>query len=359
MQLRPERRYFRQILQALSRSSFEADPLRAEIALAKVLGVVWAQSRDADAEEAFGLGLAEYARQTPGPASVALLSALSSVGTVREIREAATGALLASDVPAPRWPSLLTGPCWAHEDAFGDLTTLVVEFGYERPSGHGLVVQVDHVSFSAAVDIRLVEDVPGLIQELQYGVERATHTLRQVEPGWAGAILGRAFARTDLIPTVVVSPGFAENRAIALARVRSLPAAPDLLPSEPEPTEARRSAVVAEFLSSLSPAQPGAFSPAEHGADAVARLIVDFAAAHDPGDLTRVSPGRWEVFLFEWLPRSIPPLLVADVVRAWSAWAAPHAGLSQAAREHLVRVLDEMLTEYLMSDGPPEATLRA
>jgi hypothetical protein len=351
VQLRPERRYFRQILQALSRSSFEADPLRAEIAVAKVLGVIWAHSRDGDAEEAFGLGLAEYSRQTPGPASVALLSALASVGTVREIREAAHQVLLASDVPPPRWPSLLTGSCWAHEDAFGDLTTLVVEFGYDRPSDHGLVVQVDHVSFSAAVDIRLVEDVPGLIQELQYGVERATHTLRQVEPGWAGAVLGRAFARTDLIPTVVVSPGFAENRAIALARVRSLPAAPDLLPIEPEPTEARRSAVVAEFLAAFPPAQPGA--------DAVARLIVDFAAAHDPGDLTRVSPGRWEVFLFEWLPRSLPPSVVADVVRAWSAWAAPHSGLSQAAREHLVRVLDEMLTEYLMSDERPEATLRA
>jgi hypothetical protein len=356
VQLRPERRYFRQILQALSRSSFAADPLRAEIALSKVLGVVWAHSRDGDAEEAFGLGLAEYARQTPGPASVALLSALASVGTLREVREAAAAArdvLVASGVPGPGWPILVLGQCWAHEDAFGDLTTIVAEFGYERPSDHGLVVQVDHVSFSAAVDIRLVEDVPGLIQELQYGVERATHTLRQVEPGWAGAILGRAFARTDLIPTVVVSDGFAANRAVALSRVRSLPAAPDLLPIEPEPTEARRSAVVAEFLASITPWQPGA--------DAVARLIVDFAAAHDPGELTRVSPGRWEVFLFEWLPRSLPapPLVVADVVRAWSAWAAPHSGLSLAAREHLGRVLDEMLTEYLMSNERPEVTLRA
>jgi hypothetical protein len=47
---------------------------------------------------------------------------------------------------------------------------------------------------------------------------------------------------------------------------------------------------------------------------------------------------------------SVPPLIVADVVRAWSAWAAPHSGLSLAAREHLARVLEEMLTEYLMSD---------
>ena len=351
MQLRPERRYFRQILQALSRSSFAADPLRAEIAVAKVLGVIWAHSRDGDAEEAFGLGLVDYARQTPGPTSVALLAALARVGPLREIREAADQVLLASDVPAPDWPAFLTGACWAHEDAFADLTTIVCEFGPRTDYHHGLAIQVDHVSFSAAIDIRLVDDVANFIQELQYGVERATHTLRQVEPGWAGAVLGRALARTDLIPTVVVSPGFAEHRALGLARVRSLPTAPDLLPVEPEPTEARRSAVVAEFLAGLSNSDPAA--------EVVARLIVDFASAHDPGDLTRVSPGRWEVFLFEWLPRTVPPLIVADVVRAWSAWAAPHSGLSLAAREHLARVLEEMLTEYLMSDEPPEATLRA
>jgi hypothetical protein len=195
---------------------------------------------------------------------------------------------------------VLTGACWAHEDAFADLTTIVCEFGPRTDYHHGLAVQVDHVSFSAAIDVRMVDDVANFIQELQYGVERATHTLRQVEPGWAGAVLGRALARTDLIPTVVVSPGFAEHRALGLARVRSLPTAPDLLPVEPEPTEAP---AFGRWWPSSWPASPIPTRPPGGGA----RLIVDFASAHDPGDLTRVSPGRWEVFLFEWLPRPFRP----------------------------------------------------
>jgi hypothetical protein len=345
VQLRPERRYYRQILQAFS--GFAFDPLRAEVAAAKVLGVIWASDagRDGTAEETFGLGLVDYARQTPSPTAVALLRALASVGTVREVREAASQAadrLVGSGLPALTWPTLFRGRCWAHEDDFGDLTTMVCEFGYgptwPTSEKHAIVVQVDHVAFSAATSVEVIDDVAGNLQQLQYAPSRALHSLRQVEPGFAGALLERALARTDLIPTVDVLPSFAETRALALARVRSLPSSSDLLPLSPSPE--RRSSVVVEFVS--SPEAPP-------GSEPVVRLIAEFAALRDPGDLLRVSPGRWEAFLFDFLPSSVSsasPILVAAVVRAWSGWASGQIGLTLAAREELARQLDEMLVEF-------------
>jgi hypothetical protein len=348
VQLRPERRYFRQILRAFSVIPFE--PLRLEAAAAKVLGVIWASdvARDGAPEEAFGLGLVDYARQTPSPTAVALLRTFASVGTVREVRDAASQAadrLVGSGLPAFTWPTLFRGRCWAYEDDFGDLSTMVCEFGYgptwPTAEKHAIVVQVDHVAFSAATSVEVIDDVAGTLQHLQYAASSALHSLRQVEPGFAGALLERAFARTDLIAGVDVLPSFAPSRALALARVRSLPSSSDLLPAAVDLSDERRSAVVSEFLSVGSSAA---------GSESVARLIVEFAARRDPGDLLRVSPGRWDAFLFDFLPSSVfsalPPALVASVVRAWSAWASRQIGLTLAAREELARQLDEMLVEF-------------
>jgi hypothetical protein len=354
VRLQPERRYYRQILQALSRSSFQVDPLLAEITVGKVLGVIWVNDprREGSAEEAFGLGLVEYAGQSRTPTAVALLRTLGGIATLREVRDAAALAaeqLVRAGLPPAPVEAPLRGRCWAYEDSFGDVTSVLCEFGYGRTlktaDRHGLLIQIDHVAFSAATDARLVDDVDAAVQNLQYGAGHETHTLRLVEPGWAGAVLGRAFARTDLIPSVLVEPTFAETRALAMARVRSLPV--NDLPAEPEPTTERRAAVVAEFLSSP-------FAPV--GASEVSQLIVEFAATHDPGDLAKVSPGRWEAFLFDWLPRypalSSSPDAVAEVVRAWSRWATRTSSLTEAAREHLARLLDELLEEYLASASP-------
>jgi hypothetical protein len=354
VQIRPERRFYRQILQALTRSSFPAlDVLRAETTVAKLLGVIWASApgRDSGPDEAFGLGLVEYARQSPSPTSAALVSVLANLGPVREIRDAADAALdslVAAGVPVPEWPQLFRGRCWASADVFGDLTTVVCEFGYgptwPEAVRHGVVVQVDHVAFSAATDASVVSNVEDLIRDLQYGSERAHHDLRQVEPAWAGALLGRAFARTDLIPDVRVTPTFAETRALALARVRALPASPELLPVTAAPDAERRGSVAAEFLAS-----PDAVGLAPHSM-ALAHLVVDFASERDPDDLARVSPGRWEAFLFDWLPArpvTASSAETAAVVRAWSAWGSRQAGLPQTTRDELARVLDELLEEYV------------
>src|SRR5262245_29808485 len=105
VQLRPERRYFRQILQALTGTMLGGDALAAETSVSRVLGVVWASdpSRDGAAEEAFGHGLVEYARQSHFPAAAALLRVLAAIGTVREVREAAIEALRFHAVQPTEW----------------------------------------------------------------------------------------------------------------------------------------------------------------------------------------------------------------------------------------------------------------
>jgi hypothetical protein len=355
VQLRPERRYFRQILQALTGAMLGADPLRAEIAVSRVLGVVWASDPDRDgaAEEAFGLGLVDYARQSHQPAAVALLRVLAATGTLREVRDAAIEALRSQAVPTPDWVPAVgvvtVGRCWLTEDAFGDVATILCEFGYgpnlRHSPRHAVAVQVDQANFSAAVDATLVDDVEAAVHDLVYGVGHAHDDFRLVETGWAGAMLGRAFARTDLIPSIEVASGLAGVRALALARVRALPAAPDALPPAPEPTLERRHAVVAEFHQS-----PEAAPLIASVVDRVAERIVDFAASRDPGELLRVSPARWEAFLSTAGSVGGSDSRVdgefADVVRAWSAWASRQSGMPLLARDELATILDELLGEY-------------
>ncbi len=357
VELRPERRYFRQILQALTGVMLGADPLRAEIAASRVLGVVWASDphRDGAAEEAFGRGLVEYARQTHKPTSAALLRVLATTGTLREVRDAAAEALRAQPVPMPDWSpavgAVTVGRCWVTEDAFGDVATILCEFGYgtrlKTAPRHAIAVQVDLANFSAAVDATLVDDVDAAVHDLLYGSSHHNDDFRLVEPGWAGAVLGQAFARTDLIPSIDVSDGFAGVRALALARVRTLPATPDALPASAEPTPERRDAMVIEFLQS-----PEAALVTAPAATLVARAIVDFAATRDPGELTRVSPGRWEAFMSSRRVGSMDgESAFAEVVRAWSAWASRQSGMPMLARDELATALDEMLSDQAAPAG--------
>ncbi|HEX6872650.1 MAG TPA: hypothetical protein VF163_16250, partial [Micromonosporaceae bacterium] len=233
VQVRPERRFYRQMLDAVGRSEFGSDPLAAEAIVSRLFGTVWASQpppRDGDTEEAFGLGLVEVARQHLRPTTVALLRTVAVVAPIREVREAAATAadrMTASGLPEPAWqpPVGAVTPvrCWAFEDVFGDAATVMCEFHYgpaARPTQrHGIVVQVDHALFSAATSAVLIDDVDPVIRDLgnQAQARDSIATLRQVEPGWAHGVLTRAFARTDLVDEVEVGPDFADVRALALA----------------------------------------------------------------------------------------------------------------------------------------------
>jgi hypothetical protein len=363
LELRPERRYYRQILQALTGALIGGDQLHAEIAVSRVLGVIWASDpqRDGTTEEIFGRGLVDFARQTTGPVPANLLRALAATATVREVREAAAAALTVRPAPPSGWEpdvgAVLVGRCWVAEDAFGDHATVLCEFGYGRTlklgQRHGIAVQIDRLAQGAAVDVTLVENVDVAELDLRLGAEHASDEFRRVEPGWAGAVLEQAIARTDVIPSTPVAPGFAALRALALSRVRAMPSTPLTLSIGPEATPGQREAVVAEFCvgaEASSLAVPAAV------AEWVARVLVDFAAQIEPSDLLRVSPGRIEAFLFDWLPvaqrstnGAAAPDQVAAVVSAWSAWAARQGGTPLLTRDALARAVDEILDAYLSS----------
>lgn len=353
--VQPERKYYRQIFEALARAGFGIDQLASERVVSKLFGTIWASqaTRDGTVEEAFGLSLIDYARQRRTPLMVASLRTLAVIAPVLAIRQAAsrTASLLVEvGLPEPAWTppvgAVTGGRCWAFEDVFGDQTTVIVEYAYgadlRSAPRHGIVVEVDHTTHSAAMDILFAEEVDPLIRDLRNDARHSDpmFSLRQAEPAWARAVLERAFARTDLIG-VPVEPTFAELRALALARLERLPEDMAALPpAAAPPTDRALDAVVAEFLA--SPEAAG-LPPA---GDQVARRIVAFAGAHYPEDLTRVSPGAWDVFAFDWLPTQA--LTVAErealpfAVRAWSQWGGRF--LPDLAREELAASVEEVLS---------------
>ncbi len=341
--VRPERRYYRQMLDALSRSDFGAVALDAELVVANLFGTVWAAQpvpRDGSVDEAFGLGLVEYVGQRPTPTAVALLRAVAAVAPVREVRQAAVTAadvLVARGVSGPQWTDPApVGDCWAHEDVFGDQTTVVIE------STPALRIELDHVA--AAVDAELVDDSARLLRELRHRstVSNGTSVLHQVEPGWTRAVLARAVAQTDLVPGVAVRPGFAGLRAIVLAQLAKLPAGPDPILTAQPPDAAGRAALVADFLASH---EALALADSDFAA-AVATVLVDYGCTVNPAAAARVSPATWDAFLADWWP--VHQIAGGDgpsVMRAWSSWAARRMALPEAARAELAAALDEALAD--------------
>jgi hypothetical protein len=318
--IRPEVRYYRQIVDALERTGFAAvDQLDASIVVSKILGAVWAGQvrRDGEAEETFGLGLVDYARQRHTPSSAALLQALVTLAPIREVRAAASAL-------AEPWPAPLPGRCWVFEDVYGDQATVVCEY-----SLGALVVLVDHARQGVATDALLTDEVEHLIRDLTNDARTSEGllTLQQIEPDWARAILDQAFARTDHIADVTVTAAYADLRALAMALVNLLPAS-SFVPSVPGDPEW----IEAAFLAS----QPGG-----HLDPDVVRRVAVFFARYEREPVPRVGPVRWEVFLNEWADP--PPAGLPAVIRAFSEWAGHGTNLSDTAMAELFAVLDELL----------------
>jgi hypothetical protein len=324
--VRPEVRFYRQILDALSRSDFGADPLASELVLSRLFGTVWAGQdtpRDGSTEEAFGVGLVAYLRQRRTPTAMAVLRTVAVIAPIREVREAAEQAVFDPAEPVG------AGRCWAFEDIFGDEATVVCEFvrGGDR---HAVLVFVDHAMHGAATDAMLTPEVDALIRDMSNETRHTSNTLRLVDPAWARAMLGRAFARTDLIEGIRTEPGLADVRALALARLRLLPDDPTVLPNDPPPPGPDQQAeLVARFLREAPvPGEPSAVA-------AVTARVVEHVAG------LRVSPGLWETFAADSLPAELRPVLPA-VARGWSAWAGRLLGLPESAMEELAASVDEL-----------------
>jgi hypothetical protein len=333
--VRLERRFYRQMLDALTRSDFAAfGVLEAELTVSKLFGTVWLAQpvpRDGGVEEAFGLGLAEYAAQHLSPASATLLRAMAALAPVREVREAAAGF---AGFIGPQWTDVVAGACWAYEDAYGDHTTIVSSYG---PSPHALVVQIDHSLYGAAVDASLTLDVDDTVTALRLEATASAGVFKMspIDQPYARSVLTRAIARSDLVHAADLQPSFAELRALALARVAVLTDGPDPL----EPVVPPASVLLAEFLAS-----PEAQAlPDADLALAVAAGLAEYGQTVDAGQIARVSPLRWEAFLLDWWPSRAVPGDWASVLRAWSSWAGRRMALPPSARTELAVALDDLL----------------
>jgi hypothetical protein len=348
--VRLERRYYRQMLDALIRSGFGTSALEAELTVAKLFGTVWAAQsvpRDGSVEEAFGLGLVEYAAVRPHPTAVALLRTVEVIAPVREVRDAARTAaddLMGRGLPGPQWTppvgSATPAACWAFEDVYGDQTTVVTEFTYGLPppgggSAHAVVLRIDHAASGAATDAQLSHDPAAIVADMRREATGRTVVLRPIDQPWARRLQAQAIARTDLVGGVSVWPRFADLRALALSRLAVLADGPDPLEPVPVPTEA----LVAEFLAS----REAAGLPDPDLTAAVVARLVDFARLSDSGQVARVSPSKWELLLTDWWPRFGVPGDVAPVLRAWSTWAGRRMALPDEARSELAAALESAL----------------
>src|SRR5262249_5151792 len=146
---------------------------------------------DGSVEEAFGLGLVEYAATRPHPTAVALLRVVEVVAPVREVRDAAGVAateLTARGLPGPQWTppvaSVAPGASWAYEDVYGDQAAVVAEFGYGSVA-HAMVLRIDHAASAAATDAYLAPDPEATLAEMRRTATGRTVVLRPIEQAWA------------------------------------------------------------------------------------------------------------------------------------------------------------------------------
>jgi hypothetical protein len=339
---------YRDVFDSLEQISRDGDPLDAEMLVSMLCGDGWQAGELGDDDYRPLEDLLDAARRsTRAAGGLALARATASIVPSTEI---AARALTAADdlttkgAPEPAWARSLdqvtsTG-CWALRDVYGDGASVLCSF--ERDGRrHGLSILVDFNHLGGwAKDILLAEDDLSLLEFMRQGAADAPETmfLEQIDPGEARAVLERAFHATDSTWEPDVSSDFVELRALALARLRTLPQ-----PTErPEPAEIgddERAGAVREFLDSLDAAD----LPADGDPQYCARLIVDYGADYDDGKLLRVSPVKTATFLLDWLPRKVlldphDRVLMPQLMPVWIRWAARQKNLPIAALDELLDV---------------------
>jgi len=344
---------FAQMVRDVGRDLLDlADPLQAELCVSDLLGLWWNQVMvDADPEVVFGEGVVGHAARKRTTGALALLRCVSVLGAphLRTMAAAAADAMAADGVADPPWAQRLgaCAPTWslAYGDVFGDQTSVLVAFERDGRS-HGLVVLVDHTLGGLAKDAFVTDDPQAVRSQIQ-ALSEPTTWLREVSAEQARSLLEPAFAVTDSMLDPPLGEDFRSTRALALARIRVLPRSADS-PAEPaEFSPAERDAIVAEFLAATQARR----LPDTTVARECARLIVDYGCDYDAGQPLRVSPAKTEVFLMDWLPRTVVLTAAQQesmpaAVRAWASWAGRRTGLPKAAMAELREAVDELTAAY-------------
>jgi len=332
----------------------EPDPLVVEEMASDVLGMVWQQTPPDGDPDGPLIALAAAVGRRRDPASLALLRALATLGPSESTRARAAAAaetVSAKGVPEPPWSEKIGRPairdCWRMADVFGDMVSLLFVFAYGRRR-HAVTVLVDLADGNPwAKDVLVLDQAGVALRHMRAAAaeDAPLAVLERVDPAEARQLLEPALAATDQARLPEIPETYIQNRALALSRCRALPQPlADMASAEPvRVLDDEREAVVADFLASPEAATLSAGAATRR----CARLVVDFGADADSGRPLRVSPGKLERFLHDWLPAAVVLdeenhlAAMPAVVSAWARWAGGRSGLPPEAVAEVAAVADE------------------
>lgn len=368
--------------EALQETLRSEDPFVAEILLTDVIGSM----RGIEADEpgaptgtvdAFIDGLAVRSN----PAATAALVALARLAPVESSRMRARHRL--RELPGifrPAWTGAIDA--WVPDramvlaDAFGDTATVAVEFtGTGRT--HALLAHVDFSHLGAwCPEVFVVEDTAAVRAAMaRDGAADPVHHYVELDLAAARFLLERALAATERTESPATADAFDEMHALALARLRLLPATsapagvasaevsaalasaglhvPSALADRVIAEPAAREALVHRFLGSAHAVTLVGSAP--DSVALLARELVDYGFDYDDGRPLRLSPVKLATFLARWLPSRVK-LTAADrsavpaVVAAWVDFALAESPLPPAAAADLRAALPGLLAAVTADD---------
>jgi hypothetical protein len=314
-----------------------------------------------DPMELVGGGVVQALLRAGDQAAFAALCALASVadGPVGEAAGLAVRRLGERGTKAPAWKDELGSarPVQARllrEDVFDDGVSVLVEFELADGTLETLGVYVDHNLSGSAKGIfvggslREVADV--LASAPDDGVEVRLDALSLEE---AAARIREGLELTDMTLEAPVSEDYWELRALAGARLRSLPQGVGL-PEREEVEPEQRQRLLEEFLASPEGSR---FRGSVYEED-VAAFAIDFGADYLDGRPLRWSPVVVELFMTDWLPRKVAHdqeffAAVPHVLREWVRFAGRTRGIPTHAIELTVGSVTEWAEELVEAAADP------
>lgn len=301
---------------------------------------------------------------TTGLAALLALAAVTADGIGAE---SAARRLLDAGVQPPRWAGAIGSPdlldCWSTTDAFGDQTAYYFGFRYAGQSGHLTMALVDRNLggiVKDAVNAPLKDDRP-LAEMLNTDPDVP---LEATEPAAAAATVLAALATGDQFIDNYWTDDFKDNRALLLARMRSVAGVAQVAPPIPEPPDIReQERLTQDFMASdLAP-------PGDETLPIVDQCVISRCNFGD-GDPLRWSPTVVEMFLLDYLPRKASLSFaeiaaVPAVLKAWVRFALTRRGLQERYIAETEAAVDRFTPEFrkAMTDqssfGPAKSLVQA
>jgi hypothetical protein len=310
------------------------DPLLVELAASELLGALWhVDLPEIPIEDGIAAKLIDFASRRPEPQALGVLRAFEVVAPEPQLRAAAAeGAarLAAAGVAEPAWQGEIgrevPGESWALTNVFGDQETVLCYFGE-----YGVVAEIDQDTLDVHLTEMVVTDAPdAVLADMRANAELAEYRVEPISAATARELLQAGIDHAAVCESPENEEDFAATRAFVLARCRTMP--------EPEPpvvTPAEIDAIVAEFLASPQASD----LPDDPVVRDYARSIAEFGAERDRGRPLRLSPGKTEILVDDWLETRFEfDDALEETVAAWLEWAGLRNGLPQPVIEELLQI---------------------